>query len=202
VIPERLDGEVFTVRRYINQLTNTQCTVAIYTASQKNMPATLVLGITLVNIDRFSKFFMTQSSAPGRRWPFNLQNISHLSPYQVEYRWSNFSPSSKTVQLHPIIIETRCMSYSYNSQHTATSGHQTAPALPSTYHGHLYQVRTTLCSKKTCDHIFDDKLKSNCPFTKIFWHTYYQEYRPSTGIFSFPPHLFRAATLPWETVET
>ena len=31
---------------------------------------------------------------------------------------------------------------------------------------------------------------------------YYQVYRPSTGTFSFPPHLFRAATLPWETVET
>jgi len=26
--------------------------------------------------------------------------------------------------------------------------------------------------------------------------------KPSTGIFSFPPHLFRAATLLWETVET
>jgi len=36
---------------------------------------------------------------------------------------------------------------------------------------------------------------------KDFWHTYYQKYRPSTGIFSFPPHLFRAATLPLETVE-
>ena len=28
--------------------------------------------------------------------------------------------------------------------------------------------KTTLCSKKTCDHVFDDKLKQNCPFTKIF----------------------------------
>ena len=27
---------------------------------------------------------------------------------------------------------------------------------------------TTLCSKNTCDHVFDDKLKQNCPFTKIF----------------------------------
>ena len=26
----------------------------------------------------------------------------------------------------------------------------------------------TLCSKKTSDHIFDDKLKQNYPFTKIF----------------------------------
>ena len=32
--------------------------------------------------------------------------------------------------------------------------------------------------------------------------TYYQQYRPSTGIFSFPPHLFRAATLPWQIVKT
>ena len=29
-------------------------------------------------------------------------------------------------------------------------------------------VSTTLCSKKTCDHVFDDKLKYNCSFTKIF----------------------------------
>jgi len=35
-----------------------------------------------------------------------------------------------------------------------------------------------------------------------FWHTYYQEYRPSRYVFSFSPHLFSAATLPWETVET
>ena len=27
---------------------------------------------------------------------------------------------------------------------------------------------STLCSQKTCDHIFDDKLKQNCPFTKVF----------------------------------
>jgi len=27
-------------------------------------------------------------------------------------------------------------------------------------------------------------------------------YRPSTCAFIFPPHLFSAATLPWETVET
>ena len=39
----------------------------------------------------------------------------------------------------------------------------------------------------------------------------YTEYKPhvmytlcyvSTGIFSFPPHLFSGATLPWATVET
>jgi len=30
-------------------------------------------------------------------------------------------------------------------------------------------MRCTLCSKKkTCDHVFDDKLKQNCPFRKIF----------------------------------
>ena len=28
--------------------------------------------------------------------------------------------------------------------------------------------KTTLCSKKTRDHIFDGKLKQNYPFTKIF----------------------------------
>ena len=62
--------------------------------------------------------------------------------------------------------------------------------------------------QKKRDHVFDDKLKYNCPFTKIFGtliaktigHSYYQEYRPSTGIFSFPPHLFSAATLPREIV--
>jgi len=26
----------------------------------------------------------------------------------------------------------------------------------------------TLCSKKTCDHVFDDNLKQNCPFKNIF----------------------------------
>ena len=38
---------------------------------------------------------------------------------------------------------------------------------------------STLCLKKTCDHIFDDTLNY---VYKDFWHTYYQEYRPSTGI--------------------
>ena len=37
---------------------------------------------------------------------------------------------------------------------------------------------------------------------KDFWHTYYQEYRPSTGVFILPPYLFSAATLPWEIVKT
>jgi len=27
---------------------------------------------------------------------------------------------------------------------------------------------STMCSKKTCDHDFDDKLNYNCPFTKFF----------------------------------
>jgi len=36
---------------------------------------------------------------------------------------------------------------------------------------------------------------------KIFWHTYYQEYRPSTDDFIFAANLFRALTLPWEIVE-
>ena len=31
----------------------------------------------------------------------------------------------------------------------------------------------------------------------------YQDYRPLTDVFFiFPPHLFRAPTLPWETVKT
>jgi len=33
-------------------------------------------------------------------------------------------------------------------------------------------------------------------------HQLLPEYRPSTGIFNFPPHLLSAATLPWKTVET
>jgi len=37
---------------------------------------------------------------------------------------------------------------------------------------------------------------------QLFWQTYYQEYRPSTDVFIFPTHLFRALTLPWEIVET
>jgi len=35
-----------------------------------------------------------------------------------------------------------------------------------------------------------------------FWHNYYEQYRPATCFFIFPPHLFRALTLPWEIVET
>jgi len=53
---------------------------------------------------------------------------------------------------------------------------------------------STLCLKKTCDHIFDDTLNY---VYKDFWHTYYQEYTQVQAIdryFSFPPHLFSAAT--------
>jgi len=38
------------------------------------------------------------------------------------------------------------------------------------------------------------------------WHTVYQQYRPSTDVFIFQPHLLRfrvpVPTLPWETVKT
>ena len=37
---------------------------------------------------------------------------------------------------------------------------------------------------------------------KDFWHTYYQEYRPSSGVFIFPLYLLSAATLPREIVKT
>ena len=33
-----------------------------------------------------------------------------------------------------------------------------------------YGIVYTLCSKKTCDHVFDGKLKQNCEFTKILAH--------------------------------
>jgi len=35
-----------------------------------------------------------------------------------------------------------------------------------------------------------------------FLADYFQEYRTSTDVFIFPPHLFRALTLLWEIVET
>ena len=54
---------------------------------------------------------------------------------------------------------------------------------------------------KTCDHVFDDKLNWNVRL-QHFWHIYYHECRPSTDVFIFPPHLFCAPTLPWETVKT
>ena len=38
---------------------------------------------------------------------------------------------------------------------------------------------STLCSKKR-DHVFDDKLKYNCPFTKIFGTVITKDHRPST----------------------
>jgi len=50
-------------------------------------------------------------------------------------------------------------------------------------------------AQKTREHIYEDKLNYKCPFTKIFGALIT---KTSTGIFSFPPHLFSAATLPWE----
>ena len=38
------------------------------------------------------------------------------------------------------------------------------------HHYHTLQQGCTLRSKKTCDHIFDDKLNENCPFTKVLAH--------------------------------
>jgi len=35
-----------------------------------------------------------------------------------------------------------------------------------------------------------------------FWHTYYQEYKPSTGFFIIQPQVFCAPTIPWKTVKT
>jgi len=67
------------------------------------------------------------------------------------------------------------------------------------YVSYKLQNCSTLSFKKTCDHIFDEVELS---IYKYFWHTCYQEYRPLTGIFRFPPHLCSAATLPCETVET
>ena len=61
--------------------------------------------------------------------------------------------------------------------------------------------RTTLCLKKTCDHISMISWRRTVCLQR-FLHAYYQEYWPSTRSFSFPPHPFSAATLPWETVET
>jgi len=65
----------------------------------------------------------------------------------------------------------------------------------------LILVECTLCSKK---HV---TTSSTISWTRIvhynsFWHTYFQECRPSIDVFIFPFHLFCAATLPWETVKT
>jgi len=69
--------------------------------------------------------------------------------------------------------------------------------LLSNIKGYTFLRHSVHCVSKTCDTIFEDKF-----VYKDFWHTYYQDYRLSTSIFSFPPHLFRAAILPWEAVET
>jgi len=62
-----------------------------------------------------------------------------------------------------------------------------------------YFIVSTPCSKK---HV---TTSSTISWTRIvplqpFWHIYYQDNMPSTDVFIFPPHLFSAATLPWETV--
>jgi len=57
------------------------------------------------------------------------------------------------------------------------------------------------CIPKKRDHVFDDKLKYNCPFTKIFG-TVITKTIGHRHFFIFLPHLFNAATLPWEIVKT
>jgi len=51
------------------------------------------------------------------------------------------------------------------------------------------------CVQKAYNHVFENKLNENCLFAMTF-------VRFITCIFSFTLHLFSAATLPWETVET
>jgi len=58
------------------------------------------------------------------------------------------------------------------------------------------------CVPKKHDHVFDDKLKYNCPFTKIFGTLIAMSIGHRQVFFIFPPHLFSAATLPWEIVKT
>ena len=43
---------------------------------------------------------------------------------------------------------------------------------PWTLHDNFTGINT-LCPNKTCDHVFDNKLNNNCPFTKKIWHIYY-----------------------------
>ena len=63
---------------------------------------------------------------------------------------------------------------------------------------HYKWDNTTLCSKTNMWPHFRWSVEAELSIYKDFWHTYYQEYRPLTSIFSFPPHLFRTGTLPWE----
>jgi len=62
----------------------------------------------------------------------------------------------------------------------------------------VYYINTVFQKR---DYVFDDKLHQNCPFATIFGTliTTVEQYRPSTGVFIFLPHLFCA---PWKTVET
>ena len=56
---------------------------------------------------------------------------------------------------------------------TKTAGNVLSPDHYTAYQAvsiymYMAAIIYTLCSKKTCDHVFDDKLKWNCPFRKIF----------------------------------
>jgi len=56
--------------------------------------------------------------------------------------------------------------------------------------------------QKQRDRVFDDKFNLlELSVYNNFWQTYYQECRPSADVFIFPPHLFCAPALPWETVK-
>jgi len=58
------------------------------------------------------------------------------------------------------------------------------------------------CVQKTCNNVFDDKLEWNCPFTNIFGTLITKSIGHRRVFFIFQPHLFSAATLPWEIVKT
>ena len=63
----------------------------------------------------------------------------------------------------------------------------------------IYKVMA--CVPQKYDYVFDDKLNENCPFTKIVAKRT-TETRSSTGVLVFPPDIFSAAIVPWETVVT
>jgi len=60
----------------------------------------------------------------------------------------------------------------------------------------------TLCSKKTCDHVFDDKLKWKCPFTKIFGTLVTKSIGHRRVFVFFHLTYLVQATLLWEIVKT
>jgi len=101
---------------------------------------------------------------------------------------SDHFPSLRPGELRDVCTTRRVhrLAVRYNDENLRHSRHSSAA---------VFCVYTVF--QKTCDHIFDDKSVYN-----NFWHTYYQEYRPSTGVFVFPPHLFCVPTLPWETGKT